>query len=159
MRTQLGLLRIFLASMLFSSFLVSCYAVDPGFSIKHLGGTQSIVYIDKPAKYLLLPVEESSGESKIFIVVDNDVLKTFNVRLAVDHVDYFVPVELDGYKGKNIALTVQMATDDALCWKEMKLSDTYDTANCEKFRPVYRVDERSERDGLQRWCVPFILSA
>lgn len=123
--------------MLFSFFLVSCYAVDPGFSIKHLGDSQSIVYIDKPAKYLLLPVEDTSGESKIFIAVDNDVVKTITVRLAVDHVDYFVPVELDSYAGKNIALTVQLASDDALCWKELKLSDTYDTANREKYRPLY----------------------
>lgn len=68
------------------------YAAERTIDIKHLGEGQSIVRVDARAKYLLLPVEESSPESKLYMIVDNDVVRTFNVRLAVNKVDYFVPV-------------------------------------------------------------------
>ena len=70
------------------------YAAERTIDIKHLGEGQSIVRVDARAKYLLLPVEESSPESKLYMIVDNDVVRTFNVRLAVNKVDYFVPVDL-----------------------------------------------------------------
>ena len=59
------------------------YAAERTIDIKHLGEGQSIVRVDAQAKYLLLPVEESSPESKLYMIVDNDVVRTFNVRLAV----------------------------------------------------------------------------
>ena len=37
------------------------------------------------------------------MIVDNDVVRTFNVRLAVNKVDYFVPVDLSGYADKHIS--------------------------------------------------------
>ena len=70
------------------------YAAERTIDIKHLGEGQSIVRVDARAKYLLLPVEESSPESKLYMIVDNDVVRTFNVRLAVNKVDYFVPVSI-----------------------------------------------------------------
>ena len=93
--------------------------------------------MDAQAKYLLLPVEESSPESKLYMIVDNDVVRTFNVRLAVNKVDYFVSVDLSGYADKHISFNFQLAPESALCWKEMKLSDQFDSSNREKFRPAY----------------------
>ena len=71
------------------------------------------------------------------MIVDNDVVRTFNVRLAVNKVDYFVPVDLSGYADKHISFNFQLAPESALCWKEMKLSDQFDSSNREKFRPAY----------------------
>ena len=113
------------------------YATEHTIDIKHLGEGQSIVRVDAQAKYLLLPVEESSPESKLYMIVDNDVVRTFNVRLAVNKVDYFVPVDLSGYADKHISFNFQLAPESALCWKEMKLSDQFDSSNREKFRPAY----------------------
>lgn len=113
------------------------YATERTIDIKHLGEGQSIVRVDAQAKYLLLPVEESSPESKLYMIVDNDVVRTFNVRLAVNKVDYFVPVDLSGYADKHISFNFQLAPESALCWKEMKLSDQFDSSNREKFRPAY----------------------
>ena len=113
------------------------YAAERTIDIKHLGEGQSIVRVDARAKYLLLPVEESSPESKLYMIVDNDVVRTFNVRLAVNKVDYFVPVDLSGYADKHISFNFQLAPESALCWKEMKLSDQFDSSNREKFRPAY----------------------
>lgn len=123
--------------MFFSLFLTSCYAGDSRLTIKHLGEKQSIVHINQPMKYLLLPVEEASGESRLNVMVDNDAVKTLNVRLAVNKVDYYVPLELATYAGKNLSLSIGQTPDQALCWNEMKLSDEYDSANREKFRPLY----------------------
>ncbi len=113
------------------------YAAERTIDIKHLGEGQSIVCVDARAKYLLLPVEESSPESKLYMIVDNDVVRTFNVRLAVNKVDYFVPIDLSGYADKHISFNFQLAPESALCWKEMKLSDQFDSSNREKFRPAY----------------------
>lgn len=137
MGTHFGLIRPLLASMLFSFFLISCYAGDSKLTVKHLGDGQSIVHISDPGKYLLLPVEEASGESKLYMIADNDVVKTIHVRLSVNKVDYFVPVELGAYAGKDLSLSVQLTPDNAVCWSEMKLADKYDTTNREKYRPVY----------------------
>lgn len=114
-----------------------CLAADNNLEIKHLGEGQSIVRLDANAKYLLLPVEEASQESKLYMIIDNDVVKTLNVRLAVNKVDYFVPVDLSAYTDKNISFNFQLTPSTAICWNEMKLSDTFDTTNHEKFRPVY----------------------
>lgn len=114
-----------------------CLAADNNLEIKHLGEGQSIVRLDTHAKYLLLPVEEASQESKLYMIIDNDMVKTLNVRLAVNKVDYFVPVDLSAYADKNISFNFQLTPSTAICWNEMKLSDTFDTANREKFRPVY----------------------
>lgn len=120
-----------------SVFSPSCHAAASELEIKHLGEGQSIVRIDKPTRYLLLPVEESSPESKLYMIVDNDVVKTFNVRLAMNKVDYFVPVDLSGYADKNICFNFQLAPESGLCWQELRLSDQFDAANREKFRPLY----------------------
>lgn len=115
----------------------SVKAQTKDFTVKHLGEGQSIVQVDTPKKYLLLPVEEASPESKIYMIVNNDVVNTMNVRLAVHKVDYFVPVHLSAYADKNISFNFQMIPESALCWKELLLSDRFDASNREAFRPVY----------------------
>ena len=115
----------------------SCYAADSGLEIKHLGGGQCIVRIDQPTRYLLLPVEESSPESKLYMIVDNDVVKALNVRLAMNGIDYYVPVDLSEYAGQPVSFNFQLAPEAAVCWNEIKLSDQFDAANREKFRPLY----------------------
>lgn len=129
------IISLFIMGILVS--LISCQAGNPPFVVKRLGDGQSLVRIDAPGKYLLLPIEESSPEAKLSMIADNDVVKNMNVRLAVNKVDYFVPVDLAGYDGKNLSFNCQLISDSAICWKEMKLSDEFDATNREKFRPVY----------------------
>lgn len=116
---------------------LTCRATNPPFVIRHLGEGQSIVQIEEAKKYLLLPIEEASPEAKLYMIADNDVVRNMNVRLAVSKVDYFVPVDLTGFDSKHLSFNFQLIQDSALCWKEMRLSDEFDTANREKFRPVY----------------------
>lgn len=116
---------------------VGLSAADNKVEITHLGDGQSIVRLDTDSRYLLLPVEESSPESKLYMIVDNDVVRTLNVRLSVNKVDYYVPVDLSGYTDQSVLFNFQQTPDSALCWKEMRLSDQFDMSNREKFRPTY----------------------
>lgn len=115
----------------------SCQATNPPFVIKHLGEGQSIVQIESPKKFLLLPVEESSPEAKLYMIADNDVVRSMNVRLAIRKIDYFIPVDLSGFDNKSLSFNFQLISDTAICWNEMKLSNEFDTVNREIFRPVY----------------------
>lgn len=117
--------------------VTSMKAENNDFIVKHLGEGQSIIQIDTPSKYLLLPIEEASGESKLYMIVDNDVVKTLDIRLAINKVDYYVPLDISGYSDKNISFNFHRTPENAVCWKEMKLSDQFDATNREKFRPVY----------------------
>ena len=81
---------------------------------------------------------------RVSMIVNNKEVNVADVRLAVNRVDYFVPLDLSAYAGKNILLKFKLGSNDpirgklsAVCCKEMKLSDTFDTGNREKFRPTY----------------------
>ena len=92
----------------------TCQAINPPFVIKHLGDGQSIVQIDEQKKFLLLPVEEASPEAKLYMIADNDVVRSMNVRLAVNKVDYFVPVDLTGFDNKHLSFNFQLIPDSAM---------------------------------------------
>ena len=113
------------------------YAADARLAIQHLGDGQSIVRIEHPSSYLLLPIEESAEESKVYVIVNNEVIKSLNVRLARKQVDYFVPLALQATNGQPVAVNVQLAPEGSICWDEMKLSDTFDSTNREPLRPTY----------------------
>ena len=52
----------------------TAYAADTRLAIEHLGDGQSIVRIEHPSSYLLLPVEEGVEESKVYVIVNNEVI-------------------------------------------------------------------------------------
>lgn len=126
---------------------LSIQAADSPLLIKNLGDGHYMVRINTNQKYLLLPVEDASPDVYIRMIVGNDEVQNFNVRLALQKVDYYVPVDLSAYAGKTISFKFKLNTNDPLhinlspentvCCKEMKLSDTFDTSNREKFRPSY----------------------
>lgn len=116
-----------------------------GIEIDHLGVNNTLVRIKGESKYLLLPVQESNDDAQVNVLVDGNLDRTVNVRLAKSKVDYYVPFDLTPYRGRNVVMnivtsqgrtSVREAKDDA-CWKNMTLSDTFDTTNREKYRPVY----------------------
>ena len=97
-------------------------------------------------KYLLLPVQESAEVSNIKVIGSSRQLKTLNVRLANNHIDYYVPLCLQEFAGeKGLMLDVHVngtyRTDGGVstfsCWKNMNFSDTFDMKNREQYRPVY----------------------
>ena len=97
-------------------------------------------------KYLLLPVQESAEVSNIKVIGSSRQLKTLNVRLANNHIDYYVPLclqEFDDEKGLMLDVHVNgiYRTDGGIstfsCWKNMSFSNTFDIQNREQYRPVY----------------------
>ena len=95
-------------------------------------------------KYILLPVEEDENNAHIRVIKDNQVVKEFNCKLAINKTDYSVPLDISEYGG-DVLLDIQFTGDkrsiglikDFACWKDIKVTNVFDTKNREKFRPIY----------------------
>lgn len=118
--------------------MTSVVQADSSWTIRHLVCEQNIISLDVTEDYLLLPIQDDAPEGKICVVKDNEQKGTLmNVRLARERVDSYVPFALSAYKGQHISIEIQGVPETALCWKELKLSGSFDMANKESFRPVY----------------------
>ena len=126
---------LFLGAATFCATLT--VAATDNLNVKYLGNGQSLVRPKEVQKYLLLPIEEVAGEARLTLIVDNYAIHAMHVRLAVNKVDYYVPYELTGHDIDKTVLDIHGVEDNAVCWSEMKLSDTFDTQNREKYRPSY----------------------
>lgn len=107
--------------------------------VKHLANEQNIILLDSVKKFLLLPIQENAPEGKVNIIVNNEfqLEQNINIRLAREKVDYYVPLDLSAYQGKSVSVDVTGMPVSSLCWKEIKLSDTFYSSNRETYRPVY----------------------
>lgn len=123
----------------------SAASASDGVEVNHLGVNNTLVRVTGDSRYLLLPVQESTDDAKINVLVDGNVAETIYVRLAKSKTDYTVPFDLTPYKGHDVMLdvvipqsrgSVREAKDDA-CWRGIVLADTFDTANREKYRPAF----------------------
>ena len=107
-------------------------------TVSHLANEQNIVAVTEAQKFLLLPVQDDAPEAKLCLVEANmPVTTTMNVRLARERVDYYVPLDLSAFVGRDVKVDVQGMPQGSLCWKEMRLSDTFDMGNKEAHRPLY----------------------
>ena len=120
-------------------------AVSDGIKVEHLGTNNTLVRVDSNARYLMLPVQEAYDDATVNVVVDGKLDKTIYVRLAKSKVDFSVPFDLSQYKGHDVVLNIIMshnrssvreAKEDA-CWNNLQLTDSIDTTNQEKYRPLY----------------------
>lgn len=109
-----------------------------------LSSNHAIKRVKTTDKYILLPVEEEEGYAHIRVIKDNQVVKEFNCKLAINKIDYNVPLDISEYGG-DVLLDIQFTGDkhsiglinNFVCWKEIKATNTFDTKNREKFRPIY----------------------
>ena len=131
-----------MAATMLASLAIAVSAQDARF----LSSNHCIYRINEQKSYLLLPVQEKAEMCNIKVVKNNTQVKALNVRLASNHIDYYVPLDLKQFgKDAQLALDIHVngtyRNDGELsgftCWKNMQLSDTFDTANREKYRPVY----------------------
>ena len=110
-----------------------------------LGKSHAMQRVEVKSKYLLLPVQEREDNANIRVLADGKEVQSLNVRLAVDKVDHYVPLDINRFGKKELLLDITFYGDrrftgamkDFLCWKDMKQGDTFDTTNREKFRPAY----------------------
>ena len=131
-----------MAATMLASLAIAASAQDARF----LSSNHCIYCINEQKNYLLLPVQEKAEMCNIKVVKNNTQVKALNVRLASNHIDYYVPLDLKQFgEDAKLALDIHVngtyRNDGELsgftCWKKMQFSDTFDTANREKYRPVY----------------------
>ena len=136
-----------LMSFLATSMVVAQTAPEgqEGMRIQYLGTNRTLIQVDEPKNYLLLPVEEAAPEAGINLLVNGKTVQNMRIHLALNKVDYMVPVDLTPYKGKGIVFdistdnnrsNVRDAMEDAF-WTRTVLSDTFDDTNREKYRPLF----------------------
>ena len=133
MKTNLVNLALGLA---FTGGAVSCQSQKNDLVFEHQGDTVTIVHIARPANYLLLPIQESSKEGLVRLDTGSPADTDMDVRLATDSVEYYVPFALP-QGSEEATVIIKKVAADALCWDSIRVSDTFDTANRDKFRPVY----------------------
>ena len=111
-------------------------------NIEHKGDT-TIVKVENPTKYLLLPIQEEKDEAQVILSTGDKEDTWMDVRLAQNGVDYFVPFSLEknaagkSVKGNVAIIKILGLKKDALAVNLMKLSDTFDTTNTDYYRPSY----------------------
>ena len=137
--------KIFVTALVALCGLTASYAQETSF----LSNNHCLYRISQEnmgKKYLLLPVQETAEMSNIKVIGNNKQLKALNVRLANNHIDYYVPLDLKEFEGeKNLALDVHVngsyrvdgGAATFTCWKNIKASDTFDMTNREQYRPIY----------------------
>ena len=136
MKTRNSLYAIFLCAALSLSGINA--QAESKLTVNYLANEQSVVAVSEATRFLLLPVQDDAPEAKVGVISGNTrVGELANVRLARERVDYYVPFSLEAFMGKDVKIDVQGMPQGSLCWKELKLSDTFDMANREKYRPLY----------------------
>ena len=145
-------MKTFLSSHLKSLLAFFCLtlgmvAAAQELTVRHLGDGSAMIQVNSQKKYLIIPVEEAMPDVQVSMIVSTREVKNFTVRLAVNKVDYFVPVDISAYRGQQVSLKfavnhqgfrnsgIPLLNTEAI--KQLSLSDTFDAANREPFRPVY----------------------
>ena len=116
--------------------LAACQSQKSGITFEHKGDSLTIVHINNPTKYLILPIQESCDEGKVKLDTGSPADMAMDVRLAVDSVEYYVPLALP--QGvKEAVVTIGRVAANAVCWDNISLADTFDTSNTDYYRPEY----------------------
>ena len=114
----------------------ACQPQKSDIRLEHQGDTLTIVHITNPTKYLILPIQESCNEGKVKLDTGSPADMAMDVRLAVDSVEYYVPFQLP-QGAKEATVTIGRVAANAICWDNIQLADTFNTANTDYYRPVY----------------------
>ena len=89
--------------------------------------------------YILLPSSYSGKPSKMDLEVDGKSVFEFvqDVTLAKETIDYWIPVDVSKYKGREVTLRLTGVAEDDIVNGGVKLSDNIDMDYDEPLRPVY----------------------
>ncbi len=110
-----------------------------------LGNNHAMKRVNVTQRYILLPVQEREDYASIRVLANNQQVQTLNVKLAVDKVDYYVPLDLQRFGINEVLLDITFHGDrrftgsmkDFICWNEMKQSNSFEPKKEEKYNPVY----------------------
>ena len=149
-----------MAATVLASLAFAASAQDARF----LSSNHCIYRIKEQKNYLLLPVQEKAEMCNIKVVKNNTQVKALNVRLASNHIDYYVPLDLKQFgEDAKLALDIHVngtyRNDGELsgftCWKNMQLLRHVRHRQPRKISPRLSphtrmgMDERPQRHVLQ----------
>ena len=131
-------------ALLLTTLLLAAVSAG-GQAVLVLGNSHAMLHVDVKDNYLLLPVQESVDNANVKVISSGKQLQSFNIRLAQYRVDYFVPLYLRRFATDKVLMDVSFngkdlsmdAVRNFLCWKVIVQDDAFDTANRERFRPIY----------------------
>ena len=93
---------------------------------------------DISQKYLLLPIEDSAPETKVQLMVEGkEEGVAMDIRLAKTHIEYWLPLPVDAYRGKKISLVFGQTMKGDMGISQIKPSDTFELNYDEPYRPYY----------------------
>lgn len=104
--------------------------------IEQKNDTLVVLQIDSPKKYVLFPIQESSEESKILLDNGDENNTYMDIRLAKDKIDYYVPFAIPESMNK-ATIRIQNRNVKQINIDSIKLADSFNTDNREKFRPLF----------------------
>lgn len=114
----------------------SCQQNQNGIRMEHPNDSVTIIHISQAAKYLILPIQESSHEGKVKLDTGNPADMAMDIRLATDSIDYYVPFALP-QGSKETTIVINKVKSSAICWDNIQLADTFSTENTDYYRPIY----------------------
>lgn len=138
--------KTFLSRNAAASLLLGVAMTASAQATKFLSSNHCIYRVNNSQKVLLLPVQEKAEMCNVKVIDGNSQVKALNIRLASNHIDYYVPLYISEFKdSKNISLDIHVngtyrndgGISSFTCWNNMKYADSYDTTNTEQYRPVY----------------------
>lgn len=107
-------------------------------SQKNSSGKNLSVDYKIQSSYLLIPVEEKAPEIKISVSASNPTHQyAFDVHLAVDKIDYWMPLDVKELKDQNLTLSFLGVNESILGIKEIKQSNEFEFEYNEKYRPQF----------------------
>lgn len=90
------------------------------------------------SNYLLIPVEDNAPEMSIQLTADGEKIgEPMNIRLANANIDYFVPIDISGFKNKYIELDFPYMNNESVGILNISQSDNFDFVYNETYRPSY----------------------
>ncbi len=98
-------------------------------------GDTTIVKINNPKKYLILPIEESRDEAHVLLSTGSPADTWMDIRLADKKTDYCVPFALGN--GNSATVKILNVAPDALALKSLQMTDTWNVENTDYYRPIY----------------------
>lgn len=100
--------------------------------------TDHKISFDAKQKFLLIPIDDASPEAAVRLTVDGkEIGMPMDIRLAQSEASYWVPLNIEKYKGHNVALVFAYVEKNNKGIKQIKQSDNFRFDSNEKYRPTY----------------------
>jgi len=122
------------AGLLLMSFSCNSQKKNNG---DHSLDSKSISY-QIQSSFILLPIEEKAPEVKMNVRVSSlKFNETYDVRLAQNKIDYWMPLKVDKFQGKELNLILTNYAGSELGINNIKESDKFDFEYGETYRPRF----------------------